>query len=139
MIFGEKIKELREARGWSQPALARLAGISQATLSTIESGNQRSTRSLPKIAAALGVSMADLDPELRDFRFRPSMEMLESSTLAFEAMLQALREDLGPEARKDLTLIFLDLVREPPVGDTAESRAEDMRRRLVRMLIKMKI
>lgn len=34
--FGEKVKHLREARGWSQAELARLAGVTKSAISTYE-------------------------------------------------------------------------------------------------------
>ncbi len=52
-----RIRELREARGWSQVELADRAGVRQATISAIE---RRTTRSvdfavLEQLADALGV------------------------------------------------------------------------------------
>lgn len=141
MIFGDKIRELREARDWSQAELARRSGVAQPTISSIEAGEQRTSRKLPKIAAALEVKVSDLDPEFKDLvgvLDRSPSEILETAELAFETMIQALREGLTPEARKDLGLIFVKLVREPLAGNTSESRAEEMRLRLVQTLMKGK-
>jgi|SRR5271165_2633135 len=57
------MRRLREARGWSQAQLARAARISQQTVAALESGEQRSSKRLPKIAAALDVDIGDLDPD----------------------------------------------------------------------------
>jgi transcriptional regulator with XRE-family HTH domain len=38
---GSRIKALRQAKGWSQVKLAKLAGISQAALSELETGQSR--------------------------------------------------------------------------------------------------
>ena len=49
------IKALREQQGITISALARMSGVSRATISKIESGNAqaRTTRTLEKIANAL--------------------------------------------------------------------------------------
>jgi len=62
--IGERIRALRENRGWSQSALARYAGISQPVIFALESGEQQTTRKLPDIARALGVPVSALDPRL---------------------------------------------------------------------------
>ena len=57
-----RVRELREARGWSQRELARRAGVRQATLSAIE--NEQTTgidfETLERLAEALGVDPAFL-------------------------------------------------------------------------------
>lgn len=55
-----KIKDLRENGGYSQKSLADKAGVAQATVHYIESGGNATQRTLQKLAAALGVSVADL-------------------------------------------------------------------------------
>lgn len=40
MTIGERIKNLREKKGWSQAELARRAAIGQSTLHAYESGNR---------------------------------------------------------------------------------------------------
>jgi transcriptional regulator with XRE-family HTH domain len=54
---GENIKELRKDRGLSQGDLAKRVGMSQASLSEIESGRTKfpSSNNLLKIASVLGV------------------------------------------------------------------------------------
>ncbi len=51
-----RIRELREAKAWSQRELARRAGIRQATVSQLETGQARriDLDTLEKIARALG-------------------------------------------------------------------------------------
>lgn len=74
-IDGEKVRLLREARGWSQEDLARRAdGIDRSTISRIESGDRQdvSISVATRIARALGVlvdqivkgSLARSDPGL---------------------------------------------------------------------------
>lgn len=60
-LFAEvamRVRELREARGWSQRELAAAAGLSQDGVSRIERGG-RSPRldTLEEIATALGVPL----------------------------------------------------------------------------------
>jgi transcriptional regulator with XRE-family HTH domain len=59
--LGKAVRELRRKRGATQEALARDAALTTATLSLIERGEANPTwDTLKKIAAALGVSIADL-------------------------------------------------------------------------------
>jgi len=56
-----KLKELREAKGFSVRGLAREAEISTETVYSVEHGRrQPSVRTLSKIARALGVEVKDL-------------------------------------------------------------------------------
>ena len=60
MIF--RIRELREAKGVTQEALAELSGVSRATIWALESGQDKvtTTKTLVKIAEALGVRLDEL-------------------------------------------------------------------------------
>ena len=56
------IKELREARGWTQTDLAVHAGVSIAAVSNWETGrNQPQIRQLREVARALGVASDDIE------------------------------------------------------------------------------
>lgn len=56
-----RIRQLREQRGWNQGELAGRAGLSQPYLSRIESARRPgSVKALRKIAAALEVGISDL-------------------------------------------------------------------------------
>lgn len=59
MTLGEKLKALREARGWTQQELARRAQVRQALLSELELGKKEDTtgRNLRKLAETLNVSV----------------------------------------------------------------------------------
>lgn len=61
-MVGEKIKELRELKGFSISSLASKIGISKGYLSDIEKGvkTNPSTDALEKIATALNVNVSDL-------------------------------------------------------------------------------
>ena len=59
--IGGAIARLREERGWSQRALAKVVGLDQSALSRVESGKRRlAAGELDVIARALGVSPAAL-------------------------------------------------------------------------------
>ena|SRR5829696_1731512 len=60
----EELKRLRKARGLSQAKLAALADLDPSTVSQIETGARRAnTRTLERLAAALGAEVADLFPK----------------------------------------------------------------------------
>lgn len=55
-----KIRQLREARGWSQEHLAEVAGLSARTVQRIEAESNASPESRMALAAALGIDTIDL-------------------------------------------------------------------------------
>lgn len=57
-----KIRQLREARGWSQEHLAEVAGLSARTVQRIEAEGNASPESRMAVAAALGVGAGELGP-----------------------------------------------------------------------------
>lgn len=60
--IGRMLKRLREARGWSQPKLAKEAKVSQAYLAELERSTKKNP-SLPilrRLAKALGVPVGEL-------------------------------------------------------------------------------
>src|SRR5438094_672225 len=59
MTLGEKLKALREARGWSQHELAQRAHVRQALVSELESGKKEDTTGsvFRRLARALHVSV----------------------------------------------------------------------------------
>ncbi len=60
----EELKRLRKAKGLSQAKLAALADLDPSTVSQIETGARRAnTRTLEKLAAVLGVEVAELFPK----------------------------------------------------------------------------
>lgn len=61
------LKHYRELKGWSQNKLAKNAGVAQSAVYNIEKGNRDpGTRTLQKLAIALGVSEQQLLSELED-------------------------------------------------------------------------
>lgn len=59
-VDSEKLRWLRETRGWSQEHLCALAGISVRTLQRMEADGSASAESRMAVAAALGLDAAQL-------------------------------------------------------------------------------
>ena len=57
-----RVRELRLARGWSQAQLAELSGLSIRTVQRVEQGAHPGLDSLRRLAAVLGVDVAELQP-----------------------------------------------------------------------------
>jgi phage repressor protein C with HTH and peptisase S24 domain len=72
MSLKANLLRLRSAKAWTQAELARRAGVSQQVIADIESGRTIRPRQLHEIAAALGTTVEQLDPEKYN---RPSVEV----------------------------------------------------------------
>lgn len=59
-IDGKRIRQLREARGWSQEHLASICGLSPRTVQRLETEGNASLESRMAVAAALEVAAGDL-------------------------------------------------------------------------------
>lgn len=55
-ILGDSVRTTRKSKSWSQADLAAKAHVSQTTISDIERGRNDTSKELPRIAKALGVS-----------------------------------------------------------------------------------
>jgi transcriptional regulator with XRE-family HTH domain len=60
MSIGERVREIRTKRGLSQADLGRQAGMHQPVISEIESGRSVTSRTMERLADALGVSVGAL-------------------------------------------------------------------------------
>jgi transcriptional regulator with XRE-family HTH domain len=59
--LGWRVRQLREAKGWTQEMLAGRAGLDRSYVAGIEAGLRNpSTRALAKLARALGVTLSEL-------------------------------------------------------------------------------
>lgn len=61
MELKDNLKRIRAESGLSQPKLAAKAGVSQQLISRLENGLDLTTKKLPEIARALGVSVYEID------------------------------------------------------------------------------
>jgi transcriptional regulator with XRE-family HTH domain len=62
--FGERLKALREARGWTRYRLAKLAGLTnEGVVKLEEPGADPKLSTLVKLAGAFGVKVCELLPE----------------------------------------------------------------------------
>ncbi len=59
-VDGKRIRQLREARGWSQEHLASICGLSPRTVQRLETEGNASLESQMAMAAALEVAAEDL-------------------------------------------------------------------------------
>lgn len=65
MSLGDEIRAARQERQWSQQQLAEVAGVSRPTVARVEGGEDVSTATLEKVAAALGLRVTlDADERL---------------------------------------------------------------------------
>ena len=60
--LGQRIRQARIDRGWSQLELCARAGVSRPTVARIEAGHDVSTATLTKVARALGL-VVELEAE----------------------------------------------------------------------------
>ncbi len=55
--FSDRLREARVLRGYTQQALARVAGLSQSAIASYESGRRHSSRAMRRLARALHVNL----------------------------------------------------------------------------------
>ena len=68
MSLQDRVRALREKRGWNQSRLAKASEVTRATISRIESGQTKEIKSesLKNLAIALGVTMDFLAGRTRE-------------------------------------------------------------------------
>ena len=69
-MLGDKLKELREAKCWSQAHLADAAGLNVRTVQRIEAGEPCSYETMLSLAAALSVDVSTFEPDPRASRLQ---------------------------------------------------------------------
>lgn len=87
---GDRIRECREARNWTQEALAQAAGISKGFLSDLENSKRNaSSENVLRIANALGVSL--------DYLMRGQTNQIdaERAPVSIPAELSAVAQELS--------------------------------------------
>lgn len=106
--IGDRIKELREAKNWTQDDLSEAAGIHRVTIAKYEAGKvEPKSTSLGRLASALGVDagfllgeideMTDEEKELWDLReeVRRDPERRVLFSLARNADIEQVREAIA--------------------------------------------
>jgi len=93
LLLGQRIKEMREERGYSQSVLAEKAMIAQSTLSYIEAGKKSPTyETLRSISIGLGVSVLEI----------LKYDQEEGSNQSIESFNKKLRSSLSEDELKQL-------------------------------------
>lgn len=104
-ILGERVRELRLKRGWSQTDLAKNAKVSLQTINRLEKNKQQARGSnLEAIAGALGVTSDELLMEARADDLLSISETTELLSLWVKAdprlriaIIKTLRDDAKPK------------------------------------------
>jgi transcriptional regulator with XRE-family HTH domain len=122
--FGQRIRHLRETKGWSQEELANAANLHRTHISLIENAKRSvQLETIERLATALGVEPADLFPSLgppptptasrteRDKLERLIPFMREYQALATNHGIDDVFQDNGGKLLQ--TLILLDLQKLP--------------------------
>ncbi len=82
IIFGLKLRQLRQERGWNFDELAKRTGISPSYLNEIEKGKKSpQSENLGKLAEAFGVEVAHLTSPDLGKQFAPLADLLHSNFL----------------------------------------------------------
>ncbi len=115
MEFGARLKAARERAGLSQNALARLAGLSPATINRLESGERGpSNRTLvEQICDALGLRSPERDELLASAGHNPDVyETVPPSDPTLVAIARVLADPgLTPEDKEEFRAVLSSLAR----------------------------
>lgn len=99
--FAERVRDTRKKAKLSQKALAKLAGLSQTTISDIERGRNEGSRDILTLAKALKVSAEWLTTGITSGEHKPvsdSDEMLSNWAYLLPAQKQNILEQIRPLA-----------------------------------------
>jgi len=101
--LGDRVRELRLAKGWSVADLAAAAGISMGYVSLIENNRRRNTplRTLTGLATALGVPVSELLPRGSGAGWSGSDTTSEVEDSQWRAFMRSAR-DLNAEERGEI-------------------------------------
>lgn len=106
--LADVVIKLREDRDWTQRELAKKAGVGDSTVARLEQGEEMKDESLRKVAAAFGLTRADLDDLVPPAATR---EVMEGTRIW---------KKLGPDSRVKV----LEILRQ---YDPAQSEADPLR------------
>lgn len=98
--LGNKIRELRKARGYSQEQFAPICGLDRTYIAGVESGKRNITiENAQKLANALNVSMSEL------FDFTQPIHKTFIVTINGEEFILEASKELTPEIKEEIEII----------------------------------
>ena len=119
MSFGDRVKQYREAKGYTQEQLAGLIGVAKTTITGYERGNRApDVDKIKKLAAALGVTGDDL----LDTGVTPR-STVNYGGLTYEEMCQL--QEYNTRGRLEAAYSKLNMVGQQKVADFAEKLLKD--------------
>ena len=89
-IDGEKLKQERSAKGWSQELLAKASGLSLRTIQRVEKNHNASIETILSIASALSITPSQLYPEDTTIYANWNRRILMQNIIAFCIFLIAI-------------------------------------------------
>lgn len=99
--FGQRVRQLRESRKWSQTHLADVAGLHRTHISLIENASREvQLDTVEKLSVAFGISPAEL--------FREPTDFAQTGPQKLTALLPAIREFQKLASEYDIDDIFQD-------------------------------
>ncbi len=105
--IARRVRDLRDAQGFSLDALAERSGVSRSNISLIERGQSSPTAAvLDKLAAALGVTLASLFEEPKEAAAQPSpLARVAEQPVWTDPASGYLRRNVSPPSRSPIQLV----------------------------------
>lgn len=105
--IAKRVRELRDAQGFTLDALAERSGVSRSNISLIERGQSSPTAAvLDKLAAGLGVTLASLFEEEPSLAAEPSpVARVADQPVWTDPASGYIRRNLSPAARSPIQLV----------------------------------
>lgn len=125
MELGEKIRQLREARGWNQTELARRVGgsVKPQNIQQLEDGTVKQPRYLTALANAFDMTVDELlsDPvhKVTDLRagYGVRYDLLAMAIRVVENSLRDAGLEMGPDEKAEfITMVYKDALKEESQG-----------------------
>lgn len=106
-LIARRVRELRDARGWSLEALAERSQVSRSNISLIERGQSSPTATvLDKLATALNVTLASLFEQPDTTFTEPSpISRADEQSVWTDPASGYVRRNLSPAARSPIQLV----------------------------------
>jgi transcriptional regulator with XRE-family HTH domain len=105
--IADRVRELRDAQGWTLAALAERSGVSRSNISLIERGESSATATvLDKLSAALGVTVASLFEQPADAPSAPSpLARADAQPIWTDPASGYVRRNLSPAAYSPIQMV----------------------------------